>query len=205
MPKIPYAITRYTTKRLIEKTVTVSFLTLALLLLFLFCGRDILGQAVPPVPYAAISAVIVLLPMLLSRLPQALLDRSFTGKVTGLRVRTSLKATGRGGIRIDLATRLPTHGNASRQYFVVRSYSLTVETEGGRRRHIPITDEAAAKSFRVGDTVGHVKGTCGAYLIAGKDCATRLRPCIICGAMGGPDSIECNCCGMPHVITKQED
>ena len=205
MPDIPYAITYYARRRLIRKTVAVSLLTLGLLLLFIFFGRDILGDKIPPVPYFIVSAVIVLLPMLLSRLPWLLLDRSFTGKVTGLRVKTSLKPTGRGGIRIDKATRMPTHGNASRQYWVVRSYSLPVETEGGKRRHIPITDEAAAKSFRVGDVVGHVKGTNGAYLISGGGSALRPRPCIVCSAMGSPDATECNCCGMPYVTVKKED
>lgn len=203
--EIPKAITYYARRRLIKKTVTGSLLTLGLLLLVIFFGRDILGDAIPPVPYFIVSAVIVLLPMLLFRLPQLLLDRSFTGKVTGLRVKTALKPTGRGGIRIDRASRLPTHGNVSRQYWVVRNYSLTVRTEGGKKRHIPISDEAAAKSFRVGDTVGHVRGTCGAYLIDGKDSSLRPRPCLICSTMGSPDATECNCCGMPCVIVKKED
>lgn len=205
VPDIPYAITHYARQRLIRKTVTVSLLTLGLLLLFILFGRDILGDAIPPVPYFIVSAVIVLLPMLLFRLPQLLLDRSFTGEVTKLRVKTSLKPTGRGGIRIDRATRLPTHGNISRQYWVVRSYSLTVRTAEGKRRHIPITSEAAAKSFRVGDTVGHVRGTSGAYLIAGKDSALRPRPCLICTTMGNPDATECSYCGMPCVTVKKED
>ena len=205
MTEVPYAITYYARRRTVKRTVTVSLLTIGLLLVFLFFGRDILGDKIPPVPFVLITAVIVLLPVLLSRLPALLLDRSFTGKVTGIRVKTAIKPTGRGGVRIDRATRLPTHGNASRQYLLVRSYSLTVLTKDGKRRHIPITDEAAAKSFRVGDAVGHVKGTSGAYLIAGEGSATRPRPCIICSAMGSPEATECNCCGMPYVTVKKED
>ena len=205
MTEIPYAITYYARRQTVKRTVTVSLLTLGLLLLFIFFGRDILGDKLPPVPYYLILAVIVLLPALLSRLPALLLDRSFTGKVTGLRVKTTIKPTGRGGVRIDRATRLPTHGNTSRQYLLVRYYSLTVRTEEGKRRHIPITAEAAAKSFRVGDVVGHVRGTCGAYLIDGEGSALRPRPCLICSTMGSPDATECNCCGMPYVTVKKED
>lgn len=205
MTEIPYAITYYARREMLKRTVTVSLLTLGLLLVFLFFGRDILGEKLPPLPFALITAAIVLCPLIFSRLPALLLDRSFSGKVTGLRVKTTIKPTGRGGVRIDRATRLPTHGNSSRQYLLVRNYSLTVLTKDGKRRHIPITAEAAAKSFRVGDTVGHVRGTCGAYLIDGEGSTLRPRPCIICSAMGSPDATECNCCGMPYVTVKKED
>ena len=208
MTPIPYSITHYVRKRFIRKIVTVAILTAALAVLFSLFGREIFGESAHPAFIAVASVLLCLLPFFISGLPKRLLDRSFEGEVVEITSKLSHKGTGKGGRRIIDAPRgiYGPRGGVYVQYARIRTYSLVVETEGGKRRRVPIGSVSVAQHnpfaslYHIGDKVGHVAGTEGVYVIHGQNNA--FRHCIICDTHGSITDTSCNCCGMPYVIPK---
>ena len=208
MTPIPYSITYYVKKRLIRKIVTVALLTAALAVLFSLYGREIFGEAAHPALIAVLSVVLCLVPFSASGLPKRILDRSLEGEVVEITSKLSHKGTGKGGRRITDAPRrmYGPRGGVYVQYARIRTYYLVVETEGGKRRRVPIGSVSVtqhnpfASLYHIGDKVGHVAGTEGVYVIHGQNNA--FRHCIICDTHGSITDTSCNCCGMPYVIPK---
>ena len=179
MTPIPYSITYYVKKRLIRKIVTVALLTAALAVLFSLYGREIFGEAAHPALIAVLSVILCLVPFSASGLPKRILDRSLEGEVVEITSKLNHKGTGRGGRRITDAPRgMYGRGGVYVQYARIRTYYLVVETEGGKRRRVPIGSVSVtqhnpfASLYHIGDTHGSITDT------------------------------SCNCCGMPYVIHK---
>ena len=208
MTKIPYDITYYVRRQLIKKIVWVAVLTAALAVFFAFFGAAIFGERCPLWLVAIFSALIALLPFLLSGLPRRLLDSSFEGVIKKIEVKQVSRNSHRGGVRVGTAVRHSLH-NPGRSATVIElhhRYTLLIACEDGKERRVTLGTSFSggniiASLYHVGDTVGHVAGTQGVYYIKQQNIHTRL--CIICGSHGSSEDTSCHYCGMPYVLPEE--
>ncbi len=187
--KIPRDIRDTVKSSITKRVILAAFVALLVGVMIYVFGDAVFGSFGSPSKEIVYICLLVAVPLSFG-IPFKLIDRTWTGEVTRVDIRTE-SATG-GALR-----------NGSRIY-TKHFVDIEIKLDNGKIIDRTVYEGTAAtdrkfNAYQVGDRVAHVYGTKHIQVI--HDNVSRPTVCVVCGTANPPDEKICDSCGHTlHVV-----